>query len=258
MLPRSLRDRYIFAEVRNAAAALAGTNPAEYQHIVDVLEAFWLTSDSLTAAGGNKSAIAADLDLAFRHLGWREAGHVSKTLFTLKFSAYPSGTKPLPPIEYVYETSGHKVDNFLGRVALDVEWNAKDGNLDRDLANFRALHDADMIDAAVLITRHHERTKWAANRLAEEANKIRKNAAGQRIVLLDTATTTNMEKLVPRLRRGDAGGCPVLAIGFTELCYKPSPGEPVLPPFPGAYVANVPDPARDPGVVSDEPEPDDT
>lgn len=33
-----------------------------------------------------------------------------------------------------------------------------------------------------------------------------------------TTTTTNLEKLEPRLTRGDAGGCPVLAVAITRRC----------------------------------------
>ena len=240
-----LQARYIFAEVRNAAAALSGTNPVEFDHLGSVLTGFWLTLDSLTDPGGGKSDVAADLDLAFRHLGWREAGHTSKTLFRLNFSPWPPRTPALPPIEFEFETSGHKVDNFRGRVALDVEWNAKDGNLDRDLANFRALHDVGLIDVGVLITRHHERTKWVANYLADVGGRVRYDALGRRIVLLGTTTTTNLEKLLPRLERGDAGGCPVLAIAMTELCYRAGEGDPVPPALPRA---------PGPGVYPDEDE----
>jgi hypothetical protein len=40
---------------------------------------------------------------------------------------------------------GYKVDNVKGRIALDVEWNAKDGNLDRDIGAYRALYDAGLM-----------------------------------------------------------------------------------------------------------------
>lgn len=46
---------------------------------------------------------------------------------------------------------GYKVDNVKGRMALDIEWNAKDGNLDRDIGAYRALYDAGLIDGAVVI-----------------------------------------------------------------------------------------------------------
>ena len=48
------------------------------------------------------------------------------------------------------------VDNRKGRVLVDIEWNAKDGNLDRDLAAYRAWHEAGLIDAAMIITKHRE------------------------------------------------------------------------------------------------------
>ena len=36
----------------------------------------------------------------------------------------------------------YRIDNVKGRCAVDVEWQAKDGNLDRDIAAYRALYDA--------------------------------------------------------------------------------------------------------------------
>jgi Restriction endonuclease BglII len=234
VFPASILDRYVFVEVRNAAAALAGTNPKEFEDVLTILEQFRLTLGMLTNAGGSKGEIASSLDISFREKGWREAGHRSETVFTLRIEPYrDAGERNAEERVYRYLSSGHKVDNVHGRVALDVEWNAKDGNLDRDLSNFRALHDAAVIDAAVIITRHHERTKYAANYLAEAAGVIRYNAKGERIILLGTTTTTNLEKLEPRLARGDGGGCPVLAIAVTDRCYRPGSGDPPLPPFSG-------------------------
>ena len=55
----------------------------------------------------------------------------------------------LPPVRQ----EGYLVDNYKGRVVLDVEWNAKDGNLDRDLASYRSWHEAGVISAGVIITK---------------------------------------------------------------------------------------------------------
>jgi hypothetical protein len=243
VFPKSILDRYEFAEVRNAASVIAGTNPVECGDMLDVLDNFWLTLASLTDPGKNKGVIASTLDTAFRKKGWREAGHHSETAFTLEIEPYvAAGEKGAQVRVYKYSTRGHKVDNVRGRIALDVEWNAKDGNLDRDLANFRALHEVGVIDAAVILTRHHERTKYAANYLAEKGNVIRYNAKGKRIILLGTSTTTNLEKLVPRLKVGNGGGCPVLAVAFTELCYRAGKNEPALPAFKAPIVVpGVPD-----------------
>jgi hypothetical protein len=67
-------------------------------------------------------------------------------------------------LDPVYQ-EGYLVDNFKGRVALDVEWNAKDGNLDRDLSAYRAWHEAGVISAAVLITQDRVRLKELAVQL---------------------------------------------------------------------------------------------
>ena len=59
---------------------------------------------------------------------------------------------------------GYKVDNVKGRVALDVEWNAKDGNLDRDVGAYRALYDAGLIDGAVVLARTRDDLRELAQR----------------------------------------------------------------------------------------------
>lgn len=45
------------------------------------------------------------------------------------------------------ESESYLIDNVKDRVALDIEWHAKDGNLDRDLAAYRAFYDTGLIDA---------------------------------------------------------------------------------------------------------------
>lgn len=243
MFDEQLRRRFEFAEVRNAAAALQGTNPGAFDHVVAVLSAFKLSLGDLTDPGGSKGKVAKELDLAFRERGWREAGHQSETRVTFTLQPYKGANETQSVVREVsYRSEGHKVDNVFDRAALDVEWNAKDGNLDRDLANFRALHEAGLIDVGVVITRNQERTKYAANRLAELASRVRVSQKGERIVLLGTTTTTNLEKLVPRMERGDGGGCPVLAVAITELCYQPEPGDPDLPPYGGPMkISGVPE-----------------
>ena len=67
------------------------------------------------------------------------------------------------------------MDNVHGGVALDVEWNAKDGNLDRDLAAYRSLYDVGIISAGVMIDHAGARRDardggeaWPAGRLAHD------------------------------------------------------------------------------------------
>jgi hypothetical protein len=59
-----------------------------------------------------------------------------------------------------------------------------------------------------------------------DANNVTSAAWSQRLKKtpadpLGTTTTSNFEKLIRRVERGDGGGCPVLAIAITTKCYLP-------------------------------------
>jgi len=200
----SVLAKFEFCEVRNAAVILASTSKAEWEEIMQVLSCFELGREDILGEGGNKSDVAARLDEAFRQVGWRE-GRVD-TLISLKVQVSPyrkaGETQPIVT-ESIVENKGYKVDNFKGRIALDVEWNAKDGNLDRDVGAYRALYDAALIDVGVIITRTQEDLRALALALDAESSKFA------------TTTTTNLGKLKPRLTRGDGGGCPILAIAIS-------------------------------------------
>ena len=93
----------------------------------------------------------------------------------------------------------HSVDCFKGRVALEVEWNNKDPFYDRDLNNFRLLVDLQVIDAAVIITR--------CSALQQVFNALGRGPSFGN-------STTHMGKLLPRLRGGSGGGCPIVVFGI--------------------------------------------
>jgi hypothetical protein len=207
-IPVDVRQRYVLVETRNATKIIAATNQAAFTEIISVLRSFELTEMDIVNPGGNKSLVAARIDKAFRELGWREGRHDTRIVSVLTVMPYaPAGETEPRVIEAEVFNEGYKVDNVKDRVALDVEWNAKDGNLDRDLAAYRALYDAGIIDAAVVITR----TQESMRRLATELGVKR----------FDTTTTTNLDKLLPRLTRGDSGGCPVLVAAITPECRRP-------------------------------------
>jgi len=207
--PDDLRARYDFVEVRNAAAVLQVTNPAAMADVSSVLERFALQPDDLLVAGGNESALAARLNQHFRELGWREGQVDTEITLLLRLLPYrPAGEVEARVVETTTKNPGYLVDNVRDRVALDVEWNAKDGNLDRDLGAYRALYDAGLIDGAIMITRTQDDLRTLGRTLALAAGWTAE--AARRI--LNTTTTTNVEKLRPRLTRGAAGGCPVLGV----------------------------------------------
>lgn len=208
---QELLERYEFCEVRNASTILASTNPAEWAELIAVLKWLRLTDDDVFGEGKNKSDLAFRLDERFRQSGWREGRVDTLIKLAVKISPYGKAGEVKPEIrETTVTNEGYKVDNLKGRVALDVEWNAKDGNLDRDLGAYRSLYEHALIDAAIIITRTQDDLRKLV--LANQPNSTK----------FGTTTTTNLEKLRPRLTRGDAGGCPVLAIAITSRCYQAS------------------------------------
>ena len=226
----SLLAHYDFVETRNAAVVMASTHPDEFKEMCAVLEAFYFDLDRIVRPGGSKHLIALELDEAFRELGWREGRYHQELTTRLMLEPYRAvGERTRQVLESRNAYGGHKIDNVKGRIGLDVEWNPKDGNLDRDLANFRALYDAGALDVGVIVTRTASgmRDLWVdtiarsreltigARRAAEWHDRLAKTSNDP----LGTSTTSNFEKLVPRVERGDGGGCPVLAVAITTALY---------------------------------------
>lgn len=202
-------SRYDWAEVRNAASILKHTNPEAFSDVESVLAAFAVDTDrDIAAAGGNESDTAAHLNSLFRSRGWREGSYGMRLTSELKLLPYaPAGeTSPTVTTSEVLSPS-YLVDNIKNRIALDVEWHAKDGNLDRDIAAYRALYDAGIIDGGVMVTMNRtDMREWAIALLGDPLPDGKKNTK------FGTSTTTNLEKVTPRLTRGDGGGCPILIV----------------------------------------------
>lgn len=228
--PQDIVDRYDWAETHSAAMVLNATNPAEFDNLVAVLRAFRLTMSKIARPGGNKSVIAQELDESFRLLGWREAAYEQHIQTRLVVNPWPPAGETVQKVRPgKADTSGHQVDNVKGRVGLDVEWNPKDGNLDRDLANFRSLYIVGQLDVGVIITRNQDRLRPLFKQVIAgakaEAHTISSDAARESVQKvvddpLSTTTTANMTNLEKKMARGDDGGCPILAIAITERCYQ--------------------------------------
>lgn len=220
VFPDDVLDRFAFHEVRNASAVLQAAHPDDLSSIIEVLRGWALTDSDIVLAGGNKSTIAADLDRAFRIDGWREARVDTQLKLRLVLQPYRDAGEDRPRVEETTSDSkGYKVDNMRGGVALDVEWNAKDGNLDRDLSAYRVLYSEALIDVAVIITRLHDDLRDFARERAR-FHGLRDEEVAR---ILGTTTTTNERKLRPRLVRGDGGGCPVLAIYIAPESWVDAP-----------------------------------
>jgi hypothetical protein len=189
LIPLGLRRRYTFEERNHACAILASDFPNEFKDIMDCLEAFVLKKSYILEAGGGLSAIPKVIDRFLYRQGW------SVKAFDIEI-AIDRVPLPIPT---------HHIDNFKNRVGVEVEWNSKDTSYDRDLNNFRLLHQLNVLSVGVIITR------------LTELQELFKQLRGR-----TDASTTHWNKLIPKVDGGGAGGCPLLLVGMGLSCYDPN------------------------------------
>lgn len=220
VLAPSIRKRWTFLETSSAAAVLRSVCPDEWADITHVLKTFALDPAHWLKSGGNRGDIAKQIDGMFCQLGWRET-RVDLVTQGVLLSKKLEVIERLAPVEQ----EGYLVDNFKGRVALDVEWNAKDGNLDRDLSAYRAWHEAGVISAAVLITQDRADLKILAEQIWSDyqSSLPPEDRTAKLPIDLGTSTTTNLEKAALRVRRGVMGTCPLLIVAATRATWNGRP-----------------------------------
>lgn len=190
LVPKDIVAAYEVHEWRNATGILTTAHAQEWEDIVAVLRAFEFKRSELLKGGGGKSVISSRIDKFLEGHGWRE------TKFATSIRVDDSER----------DSPTHKVDCFKGRVGLEIEWNNKDPFFDRDLNNFRLLFDLRVIDVGVIVTR------------ASNLQALFKTL-GKKVADKYGASTTHMDKLLPRLEGGGGGGCPILAFGITRQKY---------------------------------------
>lgn len=187
-LPPAILANYEVYEWRHATAILKNDFPAEFADVISVLSAFVLRKSHILAAGGGKSLISSALDGALTGLGWREKGFATSIVVD----------------GLTYQTPTHKIDCYKNRVGLDIEWNNKTEFYDRDLNNFRLLHERNALSVGIIVTR--------ASELQSTFKLLNKH-------LSYGASTTHMNKLKPRIDGGSGGGCPILVFGIRNALY---------------------------------------
>lgn len=222
ILPPAARNHWRFLETNSAAAIMKAVCPAEWSDIVSVLSTYRLDPRYWLKAGGNRGDIAEQIDQEFYARGWRETRLDLETKGIL-YSKEGVQIGELPP---VYQ-EGYLVDNFKNRVVLDVEWNAKDGNLDRDLASYRSWFDAGVISAGVIITKDRPSLLSLARKLwSEYQSTLPASDQAPRLPIdLTTSTVTAFDKAEMRVKRGVMGTCPVLIVAANETTWNGQPYE---------------------------------
>lgn len=150
---------------------------------------FELRKSNMLAGGGGKSKISGYIDGQLYSLGWQEKSFDTSIVID----------------GVAHDTPTHKIDCVKGRVALDIEWNNKTEFYDRDLNNFRLLNTLDAISVGIIVTRTSEL----------QAEIFRPLGIGSKY----GASTTHLNKLIPKIEGGGAGGCPLLVIAIKPGCF---------------------------------------
>ncbi|WP_207779363.1 BglII/BstYI family type II restriction endonuclease [Zavarzinia aquatilis] len=220
ILPAEAREHWAFMESNSASAVMKAVCPQEWADIVEVLSTYRLDPKFWLKAGGNRGDIAEQIDGEFFKHGWRETRLDLETRgLLLDKEGHQVGELP------VIRQEGYLVDNFKNRIVLDVEWNAKDGNLDRDLAAYRSWFEAGIISAGVIITKDRlsllalARRIWGDYQATLPKEKRNKNLP----IDLSTSTVTAFDKAQMRMRRGVMGSCPVLIVAADESTWNGQP-----------------------------------
>lgn len=220
VLPPAARGHWTFMETNSASAVMKAVCPDEWRDIVEVLSTYRLDPQFWLRPGGNRGDIAEQIDAEFARRDWSET-RLDLSTTGILFSKDGTQIGQLPP---VYQ-EGYLVDNFKNRIVLDVEWNAKDGNLDRDLASYRSWFEAGVISAGVIITKD----RLALLRLARQiwadyqATLPEEDRVAKLPIDLTTSTVTAFDKAQMRVRRGVMGSCPVLIVAATESTWNGNP-----------------------------------
>jgi len=215
-----IQSCWAFMETGSAAAILKAVCPEEWRDIVAFLASYRLDPRYWLKKGGNRGDIAAQVDGFFAQRGWKETRIDLETRGIL-YSKYGEIVGELEPIRQ----EGYLVDNFKGRVALDVEWNAKDGNLDRDFSAYRSWHEAGVITAAVVITKDREPLKQLAEKIWSEYQDTLPEEQRNPALPIDlkTTTATALDKAALRVRRGVMGVCPLLLVAANDRTWNGEP-----------------------------------
>lgn len=188
IIPRALRKKYRFAEWLHACAILAADFADEWNDLLECLDHFVLRKSWILTRGGGRSPIPADIDGFLQKRGWGAKSFDINIVVD----------------DQPYPTPTHKIDNFKNRIGVEVEWNNKTEFYDRDLNNFRLLHQLRVLSVGVIITRQSE-----LQTLFDDLGKGKSYGA----------STTHWDKLIPKINGGGSGGCPLLVVGLGYDCY---------------------------------------
>jgi hypothetical protein len=185
-----IQHKFDIHEFRHAGAILKNDFPEELEQLSTLLQEFQVTHQDITTPGGRKSPIATKFDSVLYGNGWKEKKWEVDVL--IDGVSNPSPT--------------HNVDYYKNKIAVELEWNNKDPFFDRDLNNFRLLHQIGVVSVGIIVTR--------ADELQELFNELGKGSSYG-------ASTTHLSKLMPKIIGGGAAECPLLVVSITKNACVP-------------------------------------
>jgi len=192
MFQLSAPQKFDIYSYKHADVILKNAFPNEWEDINHMLEDFIINKSWLIEGGGGKSKIALAVDeQLIEKRGW-----IEKEFHTSVVSDGVSRKNP-----------SHLIDCYKNRIAFELEWNNKTEFYDRDLNNFRILHNLDIISLGIIMTRS---TSLHA-RLREYG-----------IIGKYGASTTHGDKLLKKIAGDGSGGCPILVIQIKSDCIDES------------------------------------
>jgi len=184
-----ISDNYVIKEYGNASSILKYDFKEEFENIQETLGKFTLKKSDIIKGGGGKSNIPKILEKPLTENKW------SKKQFKIKIFVNDNEEK--------FEL--HEIDCFKNKIGLEIEWNNKTEFYDRDLNNFRILHQLKALTLGVIITRDND-----LNDIFKELKIIGKYGS----------STTILSKLLFKISSGALGGCPLLVFGITKKLYR--------------------------------------
>lgn len=181
-------DKYEIFDYNDAIATLQSNYPEQWNDLIKVLTNFKVKRSEILTPGGSLSVIAKNFDKEFVVKDW--------TKKRFEIPVIHDGQ------EYIFDT--HEVDNYKDGIVCDLEWNNKTEFLYRNLLTYRLLYEHGMIGVGIIVTR--------CTNLQSLFNQLGKGESYG-------ASTTHMDKLIPIIKVGGSGNCPILAIGISKNQY---------------------------------------
>jgi hypothetical protein len=107
----------------------------------DILNNFYISKSQIIAPGGGLSSITQNLGTSLKSKNWIKEN--------IQSEHHVHGI--------IVSSESHEVDHYRndkkGNIGLEIEWNNKDPFFDRDLENFRKLHQIGELSLGIIITR---------------------------------------------------------------------------------------------------------